>query len=82
MLTVLMWCYKCLNESELMRVTVVIDDALLESALQLSKPGIDKADLIREAVETYVRIKSAERLAGLGGAAPQISDVSRHRTES
>lgn len=32
--------------------------------------------------ERAVRIKSAKRLAALGGAAPQVSDVSRHRTES
>lgn len=52
------------------------------SEVQLSEPGVDKAYLIREAVETHVRIKSAKRLAALGGAAPQISEVSRHRTES
>lgn len=65
-----------------MRVTVVIDDALLERALQLSELDLDKADLIREAVETYVRIKSAKRLAVLGGVAPQVSDVPRHSTAS
>lgn len=60
-----------------MRITVTIDDALFERALEVSEPGIEKADLIREAVKTYVRIQSAKRLAALGGAAPRMSDISR-----
>lgn len=60
-----------------MRITVTIDDALFERALEVSEPGIEKADLIREAVKTYVRVQSAKRLAALGGAAPQMSDISR-----
>lgn len=60
-----------------MRITATIDDALFERALEVSEPGIEKADLIREAVKTYVRIQSAKRLAALGGAAPRMSDISR-----
>lgn len=62
-----------------MRTTVTIDDALFERALQVSDPGIEKADLIREAVKTYVRVQSAKRLAALGGAAPQMPDIPRRR---
>lgn len=50
-----------------MRTTVTIDDALFERALQVADPGIEKADLIREAVKTYVRVHSAKRLVALGG---------------
>lgn len=64
-----------------MRTTVTIDDALFERALQVSEPGIEKADLIREAVKTYVRVQSAKRLAALGGSAPQMSDIPRRRQE-
>lgn len=50
-----------------MRTTVTIDDALFERALQVADPGIEKADLIREAVRTYARVQSAKRLVVLGG---------------
>ncbi|NYT85010.1 type II toxin-antitoxin system VapB family antitoxin [Pollutimonas harenae] len=64
-----------------MRTTVTIDDALFERALQVADPGVEKADLIREAVKTYVRVQSAKRLAALGGAEPQMPDISRRRQE-
>ncbi|MEO6985744.1 MAG: type II toxin-antitoxin system VapB family antitoxin [Paralcaligenes sp.] len=64
-----------------MRTTVTIDDALFERALQVADPGIEKADLIREAVKTYVRVQSAKRLAALGGAASQMPDIPRRRQE-
>ncbi|WP_017525623.1 type II toxin-antitoxin system VapB family antitoxin [Pusillimonas noertemannii] len=62
-----------------MRTTVTIDDTLFEKALQVAEPGIEKADLIREAVKTYVRVQSAKRLAALGGAAPSMPDIPRRR---
>lgn len=65
-----------------MRTTITIDDALFEQALQVSDPGIEKADLIREAVKTYVRVQSAKRLAALGGTSPQMPDISRRREDS
>lgn len=64
-----------------MRITVTIDDALFERALQVAEPGIEKSDLIREAVKTYVRVQSAKRLAALGGTAPQMPDIPRRRQE-
>ncbi|RTZ43398.1 type II toxin-antitoxin system VapB family antitoxin [Candidimonas sp. SYP-B2681] len=64
-----------------MRTTVTIDDALFERAMQVADPGIEKADLIRVAVKTYVRVQSAKRLAALGGAAPQMPDIPRRREE-
>ncbi|MCC2596922.1 type II toxin-antitoxin system VapB family antitoxin [Pusillimonas sp. MFBS29] len=64
-----------------MRTTVTIDDALFERALQVADPGIEKADLIREAVKTYVRVQSAKRLAALGGAVPQMPDIPRRQPE-
>lgn len=39
-----------------MRTTVTIDDALFERALQVADPGIEKADFIRVAVKTYLRV--------------------------
>lgn len=65
-----------------MRTTVTIDDGLFKKAMEVAEPGIDKADLIREAVKTYVRVRSAARLAALGATAPEMSDIPRRITES
>lgn len=64
-----------------MRTTVTIEDALYERALQVADPGMDKADLFREAFRTFVRVQSAKRLAALGGAAPAMEDLPRRREE-
>lgn len=42
-----------------MRITVTIDDALYQRALELADPAMDKADLFREAVKAFVRVQSA-----------------------
>jgi Arc/MetJ family transcription regulator len=64
-----------------MRTTVTIDDALYEKALEMADPDMDKADLFREAVKTFVRVQAARRLASLGGAAPDMADVPRRPSE-
>ncbi|WP_432260505.1 type II toxin-antitoxin system VapB family antitoxin [Cupriavidus sp. TMH.W2] len=64
-----------------MRTTVTIDDALYEQALEVADPGMDKSDLFREAIKTFVRVQAAKRLAALGGAAPAMEDVPRRRME-
>ncbi|AQV97646.1 DUF2191 domain-containing protein [Cupriavidus necator] len=64
-----------------MRTTVTIDDALYEQALEMADPGMDKSDLFREAIKTFVRVQAAKRLAALGGAAPAMEDVPRRRLE-
>jgi Arc/MetJ family transcription regulator len=60
-----------------MRTTVTIDDALYRRALEVADPGMDKADLFREAIETFVRIQAARRLAALGGAMPDMPEIPR-----
>ncbi len=62
-----------------MRTTVTIDDALYDEALEVADPGMDRADLFREAVKTFVRVQAAKRLALLGAAAPDMQDVPRRR---
>ena len=42
---------------------------------------MDKADLFREAIKTFVRVRAAKRLAALGAAMPGMSEVPRRRTE-
>lgn len=65
-----------------MRTTVTIDDALYEQALELAEPDIDKADLFREAIKTFIRVRAGKRLAALGGTMPEIQDVPRRREVS
>lgn len=60
-----------------MRTTVTIDDELYAKALDMADPGMDKADLFREAIKTFVRVQAAKRLAALGGTSPSMPDISR-----
>lgn len=64
-----------------MRTTVTIDDALYEKALEMADPEMDKADLFREAIKTFVRVQAARRLASLGGTAPDMPDIPRRASE-
>ena len=63
------------------RTTVTIDDALYEQALAVADPAMDKADLFREAVRTFVRVHAAKRLAALGAAEPTMADIPRRPPE-
>lgn len=62
-----------------MRTTVTIDDELYERALEVADPEMDKADLFREAVKTFVRVQAAKRLAALGATLPEMSEIPRRR---
>jgi len=65
-----------------MRVTVTIDDALYERALAAADPAMDMADLFREAIETFVRIQLAKRLAALGVSVAEMREISRRRVDA
>jgi Arc/MetJ family transcription regulator len=65
-----------------MRTTITIEDSLYEKALEMADPGMDKADLFREAIRTFVRIQAAKRLAALGGKAPDMTDIPRRHEKS
>ena len=64
-----------------MRTTVTIDDELYEKALAAADPSMDKADLFREAMKTFVRVQAAKRLAALGASRPGMPDVPRRRSD-
>ncbi|HKR45042.1 MAG TPA: type II toxin-antitoxin system VapB family antitoxin [Paraburkholderia sp.] len=64
-----------------MRTTVTIDDSLYQRALELADPDMDKADLFRVAMQTFVRVQAGKRLAALGGSAPDMPDIPRRRAE-
>ncbi|MDN5843581.1 MAG: type II toxin-antitoxin system VapB family antitoxin [Alcaligenaceae bacterium] len=59
--------------------TGTIDNHLYERALAVADPDMDKADLFREAVKTFVRVQFAKRLASLGGKAPKMQNIPRRR---
>ena len=65
-----------------MRTTVSIEDTLYAQALELADPDMDKADLFREAIRTFVRVQAAKRLAALGGHAPDMQDIPRQRGDA
>jgi len=64
-----------------MRTTVTIDDELYNQALEVADPSMDKADLFREAIKTFVRVRAAKRLAALGATMPEMSEIPRRRLE-
>lgn len=64
-----------------MRTTVTIDDELYEKALELANPAMDRADLFREAMKTFVRVQAAKRLAALGATVPKMQASPRRRGE-
>ena len=65
-----------------MRTTVTIDHELYEKALELADPGMDKADLFREAVKTFIRVRAGRRLAALGGSIPDMEEAPRRRSKA
>jgi len=65
-----------------MRTTVTIDDELYPKALDMADPDMDKADLFREAIKTFVRAQAAKRLAAPGGISPGMADISRRGVDA
>jgi hypothetical protein len=62
-----------------LRTTVTIDDELYHRALEVADPGMDKADLFREAMKVFVRVHAGRRLSALGGKAPKMKMIPRRR---
>ena len=61
-----------------MRTTVTLDEEIVAKAVKLT--GIEERSvLVREAMETLVRIENGRLLAALGGSDPQAQAVPRHR---
>lgn len=64
----------------MVRTTVTIEDALYEKALEVADPTMDKADLFRDAIKTFVRVQASKRLISLGGTMPEMNDIPRWST--
>ena len=65
-----------------MRTTVTIDDELYQRGLDLADPEMDKADLFREAINVFIRVQVAKRLAALGGKSPQMNPIRRRKPKN
>jgi Arc/MetJ family transcription regulator len=64
-----------------MRTTVILDDTLLERALQLSGLS-EKTAVLHEGLRALISRESARRLGALGGSQPRIQGIRRRRTQS
>lgn len=62
-----------------MRTTVTIDDQLYEEALEVADPDMEKSELFREAIKTFIQVRAAKRLAALGGSEPEMSNIPRRK---
>ena len=61
-----------------MRTTVTIDDELFTRASELT--GItEKSALLRDGLETLIRVESGKRLAALGGSDSHATAAPRRR---
>jgi Arc/MetJ family transcription regulator len=63
-----------------MRMTLNIDDDLLERAASLT--GVtEKTSLVRLGLEALISRESARRLARLGGSQPHLEQVTRRKPQ-
>lgn len=64
-----------------MRTTVTIDDDLLARAAELTGMT-ERTALLREGLETLIRVESAKRLAALGGSDATATAAPRRRNSA
>ncbi|WP_041679282.1 type II toxin-antitoxin system VapB family antitoxin [Rhizobium etli] len=64
-----------------MRSTINLDDNLIKRARSLTGTK-ETAALVRQALETLVRVESGKRLVALGGTMPDAEAAPRRRSEA
>lgn len=64
-----------------MRTTVTLDDELIARAMELTGVS-ERSALLRQGLETLIRVESARRLAALGGSDPKATSAPRRRAVS
>jgi hypothetical protein len=72
---------KRLLQGACMGITLTIEVAPCNKALELADPLANREDLFNDALKTFVRVRAAQRLAALGGAKPDMADLRRDRAE-
>jgi Arc/MetJ family transcription regulator len=65
--------------SRMMRSTITLEDQLLEKARLLTGTK-ETAALVRQALETLVRLETGKRLIALGGTMPDVEAAPRRRS--
>jgi Arc/MetJ family transcription regulator len=65
----------------IMRSTINIDDSLIERARSLTGMR-ETAAVVRQALETLVRVETGKRLIALGGTMPDAEAAPRRRSAS
>jgi Arc/MetJ family transcription regulator len=76
-----MMLFLVLLKEDFMRSTINLDDRLLEKARSLT--GIkETAAIVRQALETLVRVEAGKRLIVLGGTMPKAEAAPRRRSET
>lgn len=63
-----------------MRSTVNLDNALIGKARELTGTR-ETAALLRQALETLIRVEAGRRLIALGGTMPEAEAAPRQRSE-
>lgn len=59
--------------------TVTLDDELYRRAQKMLDQPVSAEVLVAEALETFIRLRAAQRLAALGGSQPEMRDIPRRR---
>jgi len=62
-----------------MRTTLILDDELLAEAQRLTRIS-EKTAVVHEGLRALIARESAQRLAALGGSAPNIRAIPRRRS--
>ncbi len=61
-----------------MKIAVNIDEDLYQRALELAERGLENpSELVREAMQAYVRVRAAQQLADMGGEMPDMKGIPR-----
>lgn len=75
---------ECINDAlggDKLRTTVTIDDELLAKAAELT--GVhENVALLKQGLQTLIRVESARRLAALGGSDSEATAAPRRRSTS
>lgn len=58
-------------------LTLTIDASLYEEALSFTDPHLDPPALVKEALQTFIRVKVGQRLSALHGVAPHMPSIPR-----
>lgn len=58
--------------------TVTLDDELYRHAQNMLEQPLSVDALVKEALETFIRLRATERLAKLGGSKSEMFDIPRN----